>query len=135
MAGKAHIPRLTSIRTGSKLSTYSMAIMDGKRVSTGKIFSIRRINNAVDELVGSIMQWMNCSGMQNVLCSCTISICTLALTKMIFWIVQILGMRPIILFTLCIFSFLSFISFIYTLMIMGKFSLVIFLIYLHLNKQ
>ncbi|XP_039784083.1 uncharacterized protein LOC120650861 isoform X1 [Panicum virgatum] len=31
MAGKAHIPRLTSIRTGSKLSTYSMAIMDGKR--------------------------------------------------------------------------------------------------------
>ncbi|RCV42639.1 hypothetical protein SETIT_9G231600v2 [Setaria italica] len=31
MAGKAHIPRLTLIRTGSKLSTYSMAIMDGKR--------------------------------------------------------------------------------------------------------
>ncbi|KAL6839349.1 hypothetical protein ACP4OV_030846 [Aristida adscensionis] len=31
MAGKAHIPRLTLIRTGSKLSTYSMAMMDGKR--------------------------------------------------------------------------------------------------------
>ncbi|VAH04021.1 unnamed protein product [Triticum turgidum subsp. durum] len=31
MAGKAHIPRLTMIRTASKLSTYSMAIMDGKR--------------------------------------------------------------------------------------------------------
>ncbi|CAD6205265.1 unnamed protein product [Miscanthus lutarioriparius] len=31
MAGKAHIPRLTLICTGSKLSTYSMAIMDGKR--------------------------------------------------------------------------------------------------------
>jgi len=35
------------------------------------------------------MQWMNCSGMQNVLCSCTISICTLALTKMVFWIVGV----------------------------------------------
>ncbi|XP_062201523.1 uncharacterized protein LOC133904065 isoform X2 [Phragmites australis] len=31
MAGKAHIPRLTLIRTASKLSTYSMAMMDGKR--------------------------------------------------------------------------------------------------------
>ncbi|TVU30464.1 hypothetical protein EJB05_22089 [Eragrostis curvula] len=31
MAGKAHIPRSTLIRTGSKLSTYSMAMMDGKR--------------------------------------------------------------------------------------------------------
>ncbi|KAL6641037.1 hypothetical protein ACP70R_019218 [Stipagrostis hirtigluma subsp. patula] len=31
MAGKAHIPRSTLIRTGSKLATYSMAIMDGKR--------------------------------------------------------------------------------------------------------
>ncbi|KAK3153862.1 hypothetical protein QOZ80_2BG0182500 [Eleusine coracana subsp. coracana] len=31
MAGKAHIPRLTLVRTGSKLSTYSMAMMDGKR--------------------------------------------------------------------------------------------------------
>ncbi|XP_044970084.1 uncharacterized protein LOC123430265 isoform X2 [Hordeum vulgare subsp. vulgare] len=33
MAGKAHIPRLTMIRTASKLSTYSMAIMDGKRAA------------------------------------------------------------------------------------------------------
>lgn len=39
MAGKAHIPRLTMIRTASKLSTYSMAIMDGKRVSSRNIFS------------------------------------------------------------------------------------------------
>ncbi|XBJ16303.1 hypothetical protein VPH35_007969 [Triticum aestivum] len=31
MVGKAHIPRLTMICTASKLSTYSMAIMDGKR--------------------------------------------------------------------------------------------------------
>jgi hypothetical protein len=40
MAGKAHIPRLMLIRTGSKLSTYSMAIMDGKRVSTGILFQL-----------------------------------------------------------------------------------------------
>ncbi|OEL25101.1 hypothetical protein BAE44_0013880 [Dichanthelium oligosanthes] len=33
MPGKAHIPRLTLIPTGSKLSTYSMAIMDGKRAA------------------------------------------------------------------------------------------------------
>jgi hypothetical protein len=39
MAGKAHIPRLTMIRTASKLSTYSMAIMDGKRVSA-RSFSV-----------------------------------------------------------------------------------------------
>ncbi|EAZ02918.1 uncharacterized protein [Oryza sativa Japonica Group] len=36
MAGKAHIPRLTMIPTASKLSTYSMAIADGKRTRITK---------------------------------------------------------------------------------------------------
>lgn len=31
--GRAHIPRLRTVRGASKLATYSMCIMDGKRVS------------------------------------------------------------------------------------------------------
>ncbi|XP_015697180.1 uncharacterized protein LOC102712936 isoform X2 [Oryza brachyantha] len=36
LAGKAHIPLLTMIPTASRLSTYSMAIMDGKRTRITK---------------------------------------------------------------------------------------------------